>query len=138
MAQIGAHGSGPEKFTWPASVTVFRDKLFVLDTGSGEVEMYLLSYPFLADLDSDSDGLTDDVEISRGTDRNDSDTDDDGMPDGWEVTYWLNPIVDDAQEDKDGDGWSNLKEYQRGTEPDNADSYPPKTMPWILLLLLDD
>ena len=73
---------GQEKFAWPASVAIFRDKLFVLDTGGNEMEIYLLSYPFLVGLDSDGDGLDDDVEISGGTNRNDADSDDDGIRGG--------------------------------------------------------
>ncbi|MFC1867689.1 hypothetical protein ACFL0H_06100 [Thermodesulfobacteriota bacterium] len=37
------------------------------------------------------------------------------MPDGWEVTYGLNPVSNDAG----GDRFSNLKEYQKGTKPND-------------------
>ena len=67
----------------------------------------------------------------------DDDDDNDGMPDAWENQYGLNPLIDDASGDLDGDGWSNLKEYERGTDPDDPTSYPIKAMPWIPLLLGD-
>jgi len=49
-------------------------------------------------VDSDGDGLSDDVEMQIGTDPNDADSDDDGVPDGQEI----NPGVD-----SDGDGVIN-------------------------------
>ena len=44
------------------------------------------------------------------------------MPDGWEVSHGLNPLVADASADPDNDGLTNLQEYQRGTDPHNADT----------------
>jgi hypothetical protein len=52
------------------------------------------------------------------------------MPDGWEVAYNLNPTnAADANEDLDGDGWSNLREYEQGTQPNNASSAPTPIQP---------
>jgi len=82
--------------------------------------------------DTDNDGIIDGVEDanhnglvdSNETDPCNSDTDGDGMSDGWEVTYGLNPIVDDASGDVDNDGYSNLQEYLSGTEPSDSNSKP--------------
>ena len=83
------------------------------------------------------DNLSDLNEFENGTCPTNPDTDGDGMPDGWEVTYGLDPTIDDAYQDGDGDHASNLLEYRRGTLPNDPNSYPPKAMPWIPLLLGD-
>jgi hypothetical protein len=51
--------------------------------------------------------------ITYNTDPNDSDSDDDGFSDGVEVNIY-------------------------GTDPNDPNSHPPRTMPWIPLLLLED
>jgi len=76
----------------------------------------------------------------------DGDSDGDGMPDNWEQQ-----IVDKApndgieninqvqpDDDFDGDGWSNINEYKKATDPTDPNSQPPRSMPWIPLLLLND
>ena len=51
------------------------------------------------------------------------DTDGDGIPDGYELAHGMNPNDPvDAMEDFDRDGLTNLQEYQRGTDPRNADT----------------
>ncbi len=93
--------------------------------------------------DTDGDGLDDGVEDankngikdSDETDPSSKDTDRDGMPDGWEVTYRLNPLVNDAHLDKDKDGASNIREYRKGTLPNDPKSRPPVGLPWVPLLL---
>ncbi|NLD38164.1 MAG: hypothetical protein GX654_14965 [Desulfatiglans sp.] len=95
--------------------------------------------------DNDDDGLKDGEEdvnhngqVDGGeTDPANEDSDNDGMPDGWEVQYNLDPLYNDANEDDDGDGFSNLKEYKRGTNPQDLSSHPSKGMPWLPLLLSD-
>jgi len=97
--------------------------------------------------DTDQDGLCDSVETDTGsyvgpqdtgTDPNNPDTDGDTIVDGWEVTYGLDPLdAGDAGADFDGDGFTNLQEYERGTDPGNPDSHPPRAMPWLPLLLDD-
>lgn len=105
-------------------------------------------------IDSDGDGLPDDIEEGWCTDPDDPDTDDDGiwdgtedanhngvtelgetdpcnpdsdgdkMPDGWEVDNNLNPLVDDAAGDADEDGFNNLREYVAATDPRDIDDTP--------------
>jgi hypothetical protein len=54
------------------------------------------------------------------------DSDGDGLPDGWETTYGLNPLnPSDAAGDLDGDGFSNLEEFEAGSNPVDAASFPP-------------
>jgi len=46
-------------------------------------------------IDSDSDGLNDEEELSLGTDPQNADTDDDGLSDGQETTAGTNPLISD-------------------------------------------
>ena len=87
--------------------------------------------------DSDDDLIPDSLEFFLGTDPYNSDTDNDGMPDGWEVQHGLDPLVNDANEDADGDHFSNIEEYQKNTDPNDNESHPPRSMPWLPLLLGD-
>jgi hypothetical protein len=103
----------------------------VQSSGTASKDFALVS---IEPLDCDRDGLTNEEEITRGTNPFNSDTDADGMPDGWEVKYNLDPLVNNASLDKDGDGFSNIQEYRAGTSPNNRDSYP-RSMPWLPLLL---
>jgi len=58
-------------------------------------------------VDTDGDGLTDDLEPLYGTDPNDADTDDDLLSDGDEVLTWG---TDPLNPDTDGDGASDGEE----------------------------
>jgi hypothetical protein len=95
--------------------------------------------------DTDDDGIIDGNEdknhngvLDAGeTNPADADTDHDGMPDGWEVLYGLNSLVNDAAGDLDNDRFSNLKEYQKGSLPNDRKSRPKTGMPWLPLLLED-
>jgi hypothetical protein len=50
------------------------------------------------------------------------------MPDTWENQNGLNPDdPSDASQDNDGDSYTNLQEYQQGTNPTLASSYPGVT-----------
>jgi len=81
-----------------------------------------------ADLDGDSDGLTNLEEFEEGTDPTDDDTDDDGSLDGEEVNdRGTDPNDDDSDDDnlKDGveTGTGNfVDEMDTGTDPNNPDS----------------
>lgn len=65
----------------------------------------------------------------------DIDSEPDGMLDCWEEANSLDPFVNDANEDTDEDGFSNLQEYRRETDPQDPDSHPSRSMPWLPLLL---
>ena len=54
-------------------------------------------------VDTDGDGLTDDIECLRGTDSNNPDSDGDGASDGAEVAAGADPLAQDS----DGDGLSD-------------------------------
>ncbi len=66
------------------------------------------------------------------------------------IDWWEQQIIDYSQtdditsfadvrpeDDYDGDNFSNMKEYLKGTDPTDATSHPPRTMPWLMLLLDD-
>ena len=56
--------------------------------------------------------------IDRG-----SDFDEDGLPDGWELEHGFDySRPGEASLDPDGDGLVNLEEYQRNSDPHNADT----------------
>jgi hypothetical protein len=82
-------------------------------------------------IDTDDDGLLDDIEALLGTDPYDADTDDDGMPDGWEVDYGLNPLIDDASDDPDHDGYTNLQEYNGNGDPNDPNTPSYVAMPMV-------
>ena len=81
------------------------------------------------DDDSDDDGLIDGDEVNvYGTDPLDWDSDNDLLPDGWEVDNSLDPNSDagddGASGDPDGDTYTNIVEYNAGTDPQSAASFP--------------
>lgn len=73
--------------------------------------------PFGADFDSDK--VSNDDELRRGTDPFLAlDSDGDGMPDDWELAWGFNPHdSSDASRDDDGDGKTNFEEFLAGTDP---------------------
>ncbi|MFO0573907.1 MAG: hypothetical protein U1A78_07920 [Polyangia bacterium] len=60
----------------------------------------------LSGVDSDGDGLTDDLECQAGSDPTKADTDGDGISDGQEIQLGTDP----TKVDSDGDGMSDSTE----------------------------
>ncbi len=99
---------------------------------------YLWVVPYLGSVaEENAEGLAKVVSfaIGGGTITQDTDADGDGLKDYQELivhnTNWQNP-------DSDGDGFSDGDEVAEGTDPNDPQSHPPRAMPWIPLLLLDD
>lgn len=74
-----------------------------------------------------------------------TDSDGDDLPDWWEqqvidynqsdeITGFEDVLPED---DFDGDNFSNIKEYQKETDPTDASAHPPRPMPWLIILLED-
>ncbi len=81
--------------------------------------------------DMDNDGLTDDEEVTIGTDPNNPDTDGDGILDGQEVNVDNTDPLDDCDSvggiplgtsDCDNDGLTNDEEVTISTDPNNPDT----------------
>ncbi len=67
-----------------------------------------------ANIDSDSDDLSDFEEEAIGTDKNNSDSDGDKLNDYLELRQWsTNPLNSDS----DGDGYSDGQEIENGYDP---------------------
>jgi len=99
---------------------------------------YLWVVPYLGSVaEEDAEGLAKVVSfaIGGGTITQDTDADGDGLKDYQELivhnTNWQNP-------DSDGDGFSDGDEVAEGTDPNDPQSHPPRAMPSIPLLLLED
>lgn len=72
-------------------------------------------------IDSDEDGLTDDLEAQYGTNINDPDSDDDGLLDGQEVELGTDPLDEDSDDDLVTDG----DEVAADTDPLSNDRQAP-------------
>jgi hypothetical protein len=90
-----------------------------------EIETALGTDPLLPD--SDADGVSDSDETDfYGTDALDTDTDDDGLDDAEELlTYGTNPLLDDT----DDDGVSDGEEAAAGSDPLDVVSVPATPTP---------
>lgn len=79
-----------------------------------------------AEIDTDGDGVRDDVELLHGSNPRNSNTDGDSMTDEWEIRYGLDPCSADGANgtfgDFDGDFLSNDKEQEYETNPAMPDS----------------
>ncbi|WP_209812902.1 S-layer homology domain-containing protein [Ammoniphilus resinae] len=73
---------------------------------------------FIPAIDEDGDGLTNDQELTYGTDFRKSDTDQDGLTDAYEIQIGTNPLDPDT----DGDGLFDGAETIIGSNPLTADS----------------
>jgi hypothetical protein len=81
--------------------------------GGGGTDPDATPVPPDAALDTDGDGVPDDVERDLGTDPNNPDTDGDGLPDGEELRYGADPLDPDT----DDDGLDDGEEVDLGTNP---------------------
>lgn len=70
-----------------------------------------------------ADGKYQFLEATGVLSRINGDTDGDGLPDAWEMQYF-HSLDETATSDPDDDFSTNLMEYQAGTNPTNAASYP--------------
>ncbi|MBI4559158.1 MAG: Hpt domain-containing protein [Candidatus Hydrogenedentes bacterium] len=126
------------------------DQAFAQTSFDGGSAMVTISAE--ANLDTDLDGLSDDVEGALGTNPQLADSDSDTIADGVEVSAGLDPgDASDADQDIDGDRLSNVDEVtvgsqpfvadtdadgywdglevERGTDPDDAASHPVPATP---------
>ncbi len=102
--------------------------------GSGRVDDVKLHY-IMPPLDTDSDGISDDDEISiYFTDPTLFDTDNDGINDGTELIYWsgqwnndndADGVVNILDKDSDNDGASDGDEKIANTNPVDPEDLPP-------------
>ena len=72
----------------------------------------------MAPLDQDGDGLSDQIELSMGTNINKADSDGDGLTDFEESQLGTDPLKSDT----DGDGISDGQEVSANTNPQKADT----------------
>jgi uncharacterized protein (DUF1800 family) len=109
--------------------------------------------PMLADAtaDPDADGMTNQAEISAGTDPYQSDSDHDGLADGAEVNRGTSPLLPDSDTDgltdgdevnatpfpsnplladSDSDGFTDKTERSYSSNPLSASSTPPPVPVW--------
>jgi hypothetical protein len=97
-----------------------------LDGMSDEIEVARGTSPITDDRAADADGdtLANITELRYGTSPSLADTDGDGMPDAWEIAHYLDPLrPKDALYDLEGDGANNLEEFLAGTDPwDNLEA----------------
>jgi uncharacterized repeat protein (TIGR02543 family) len=98
---------------------------------TGDITLYAKWYNENNTLDTDGDGLTDELELTIGTDPYSVDIDNDGLTDFEEINLLnYDPLVVDTDgngifdkdEDPDGDGLKNYEEKQHGTNMMLADS----------------
>lgn len=71
-------------------------------------------------VDGDNDGLSDDEELSLGTDPNNPDSDGDGLGDSKEIREGTDPNSPDS----DGDGFDDAFEIQFNTDPMDPNDFP--------------
>lgn len=79
-------------------------------------------------VDTDGDGIFDNLEAAYGTDSTKFSSGNNGVSDGWWVSHGLNPFSSSTQ-DTDGDGRSDAQEFLDGTDPLTPDAAP--TVPTI-------
>ena len=97
---------------------------YTVQDPSGATSTATVTVTVVSDRDDDDDGLSDEDELTRGTDKDDQDTDDDGILDGDEVTGGTDPLNSDT----DGDGILDGTEIGM-TEPISDDTDPNVFVP---------
>lgn len=111
------------------SAYVWRDKLFFSpkvneaattpteeDNNTATIPTPAVSTPVIP-IDTDGDGLTDDVELAGSTDSQNPDTDGDGLFDGEELnTYHTDPLKSDT----DNDSYMDGDEVRNGFDPNGS------------------
>ena len=132
--------AGVEGNTYSIEPAITADGLYVVfnslasnlvtGDGNGVNDIFRAENPLYSP-DTDGDGLTDDIEITLGTDPNLVDTDGDGISDYDEVNVDLDPTnymsgtdTDPNNPDTDGDGFWDGGEVQFGSDPLSAGSVP--------------
>ncbi|NHJ49925.1 MAG: hypothetical protein FK733_19185 [Asgard group archaeon] len=95
------------------------------DCNLTKAKEYMMYAGYDCGLDSDSDGLSDYIELTTtNTDRFNNDTDRDGLDDGEEVnTYFTDPLDIDT----DGDIYTDYDEVNNGSDPLNPSDTPVDT-----------
>jgi len=117
----------------------------------GQADMDRDGYGDICDADDDGDSVPDnfdncsmvvnssqlDTDGDGKGDACDLDDDNDGMPDSYETDNELDPLsASDADKDADGDGFTNIEEFEKGSNPQDASSVPGlSALPWLQLLL---
>ncbi len=100
---------------------------FDSDGLSDREEYFARSNPTLGD--TDRDGIDDHTEVAvHGTDPTLPDSDGDGTADPTELTLGTDPLLEDSDRDNDGDGWSNRQETLDGSDPEDFASKPPESV----------
>lgn len=79
-------------------------------------------------VDTDGDGVIDNLDAFPNDPNYQFDSDNDGLPDKYETQHGLQVHHNDALEDADNDGYTNLQEFLNGTDP-NVPNSPDLTVP---------
>jgi hypothetical protein len=130
---VSGWGAGSQSHSWSAAgqycvKAQAQDSFGALSGWSGCLTVAIAAPA----VDSDGDGIPDDVETGTyGTDPSSKDTDGDGLSDGQEVALWgqgWNADIDGdglinlLDWDADGDGFSDSEEVAEGTDPSSIES----------------
>lgn len=110
------HAYGVNEFSSPGRFT-YAAVIPGLASGDVNVDSLLTS----GDVDTDQDGLSDDVERHRGLDPSSADTDHDTLPDGYELNT---SHTDPRLADTDNDRLSDAFELSHGLDPTKPDTGP--------------
>ena len=115
--------SHEEKLAWDENIYYYFVRAVGGDSSSQNSNVFIIDTSVV---DSDGDGLADQMELELGSDPNNVDTNGNGIPDGYEYNILesdpsdLESIV--ATLDFDEDGLTNLEEYELGTDPWSPDT----------------